>query len=802
MIKHLIKFSFRKIRRNLVFSIINIAGLSIGLATSFIILLYVADSSGYDRYNKKHNQIYRLISKHLKYDYRSNWNSYFIAQEIKNNIPDFTEVVKTSGRTYNISIQKGEEYIPEYPLMYADQNIFKVLSIELIEGDPETALANPFSVVITEEMATKYFGTVNPIGSSLSIKANGQDFDIMITGILKKIPRLSTFQANMIFSTELGIKIEGITDDSNKFDSKDFIIYALVNKEHNIFDIQNKLKQLTVRHKLEKDIEFKLQNIKDIHLKSDDIIYDNGRKGTLANVRIFSLVSILILLISSINYIIISISQSAIRNKEIAIRKISGVSRLGILKQILVESVLIALIALPTALVLVELLIPTVNNLFSIKLVMNYFIGPSYVIYMALITIIIGLISGSYISIYLSGLKPITILNRRFQTKGSKAYFGISLIIIQICLFSGLIFSSLIIYNQIHYALSKNQGFNKNNLLELSIAYINDNQEFVKPFHLLYSQFIDEINQNSNIVNASGCVMGPITNSWSKSVYSTQNNPDKQVSFENMPIKHNFIETMEFDLISGRSFSENYASDSLESVVINEQGVRELGISDPIGKIIKGKNKDKIIIGVIKDFHMHTIHEKISPIILYLTEDKFLMEIVIRYKEDRIKEVINFLKEKWKEYGALENRFKVVFYTDKIENKYGNEKDFGRNLFIFSLIAIITACLGLFGFSLLIARQKIKEIGIRKALGASIWNINKLMIKQFIIMSIIANMISQPISYLIMKKWLNNFAYKSPFDPMIIIVCLLLTCIFVVLTIYTNIYITARKNPVETLRYE
>ena len=801
MIRHFFKFSFRRIRRDLVFSIINIVGLSIGLALSFMILLYVSDSFNFDKFHKNRNNTYRIILNSEKWSYRSAENSYMFSDRIKEEMTGIMEVLSISQYTSTLKLQNHEEPQFEKNMYYVDNNIFKVMSFELEFGDPDTALDNPFSIVMTKKMASKYFDEENPIGQSITIITRDKEYEVQLTGILKDIPRLSTFRPEILLTAEFGKINREENINKNKYNTTDCYIYLLLNDKENKADVEGKLTNLLIKYLPETEDKLELQNIKNIYLGSLGIWDNDLLKGNAKNVKVFSIIGILILLISCINYIIISIAQSSSRNKEIAIKKVVGSSRSKLIKQILNESVLLVLLALPTALVLVEIFLPVINNLFKVELKLNYINEPRYLIIMIIITIIVGLLSGVYIALYLSKLKPVSIFKQKLRLKGSKNYFGKALIIFQVLIFTGLIFTCLVIYKQINYAKSIDQGFNKNNLLSMKCIYTNSNNIFTNPLKTKYQYFIESIKQNSDIINASGCVIGPITRSSGQSSYINPENPDQKVIFESLSVKHDFVETLEFEIIEGRSFSDKLTSDSISAVILNEEGIKAFGLTDPIGKIIKKGESEYIIIGVVKNFFMHSVHELISPMIINIAPDKFIMEVIVRYRPEKIKQVLNFLEEKLNKIDP-EAPFKVDYYKEKIDNLYKSEISFGRNIIIFSIIAIFTATLGLFGFSLYMSRQRIKEIGIRKVLGGSVFGINKNINKEFIVLSIIANIIAQPIVWIIMNNWLQNYSYRISIGIDISVLSFLISTLIVLLTISININLAIRKNPIDTLRYE
>ncbi|MFC2121913.1 ABC transporter permease, partial [Bacteroidota bacterium] len=772
-----------------------------GLALSFIILLYVSDSLRYDRFHKNNDRIYRLISDSEKWGLVTSSHANTLGDRILEESSGIEKLLIISKFINPLKLEKDNDLFPESEMYLVDSNFFELMSFDLEYGNPGSALKNPYSIVISKAISEKYFGKEDPIGKSIILWDKDNSYELRVTGVMEEIPRLSTFRPQILLAAELARKMGFKKDDENEYDTRQCYTYVLLHKNQDIKKIEDELSALSLKYNPVFEFKIKLQNIKDIYLRSSGYQDGSIKKGNPKDVKVFSIIGILIIFISCINYIIISIAQSASRNKEIALKKIFGASRQKIIRQILNESVLISLIALPTALVLVEIFIPSINNLFKVELILNYFKDSWYLLLMIIITIAIGLLSGSYIALYLSKLKPVGILKLKFGIKGSRNYLGKSLIIIQIMIFTGLIFSCSVIIKQINFAKTIDHGFNQNNLLSLDCSYMNSNNEITKPLSKLYPQFIESIRQNPDIINASACFRGPSTSSFRKLAYTNPENPDKNIVMEALDIKYDFIKTVGFKLIDGRSFSRDFASDSVNSVIINEEGVKALGLINPVGKIIKRGMREYKIIGVIKNFFMHSVQDLIPPIILSITNNDFLMEVVIRYKPEKIKKVLSFVED---EYGKIDSEapFNVQYYDQKITNLYGSERLFARNIIIFTLIAIFIAAMGLFGFSLYMVQLKTKEIGIRKCLGANNFRIITFINNEFIVLTVIANIIIQPIVWIIMNNWLRNYAYRTSIDITVIITSLLISTLIILLTINININIAARKKPADTLRSE
>jgi putative ABC transport system permease protein len=511
-------------------------------------------------------------------------------------------------------------------------------------------------------------------------------------------------------------------------------------------------------------------------------------QGNINNVYIFSLIGIIILVIACINYTILSTAKSSTRSKEIGIRKVLGAGKNTLLKQILGESVLISFISLPVALLLAHLLLPSVNQLFRKQLVIHYSENWQFIAGFILLTLFVGLISGSYLAFYLSSFQPVDVLKSKINIGITRSIYQKILIIIQLIIFVVLILGTCIIYKQIHYALHKDMGLNKEGLV--IIHYDDDG------FRKRYESFKNEISKNPDIINVSGAMFSPPYNGGMQWDVPRIDDPDQIIKVEGLAVDFNYIETLGFTLSEGRTFSKEFGSDS-SAIMLNETAVKKLGLADPVGKMID----DRLIIGVIKDFHLHSFHKAIMPMIIDIMLMKYAGEVVVRIKPDNISTTMNFIEDKWKEF-APDVPFDYSFFDDALEELYSEEQRFGKIISLFTLLAVFIASIGLFGLSLFIGEQRVKEIGIRKVFGSSVSRIVKLILKEYLLMVLIANLIAWPVAYFIMNKWLQNFAYHAKIDFWLYIGAAALSMFIVLMTMSFQTIKAAQTNPAETLKYE
>ncbi|MFC2121893.1 ABC transporter permease, partial [Bacteroidota bacterium] len=764
-------------------------------ACSFLIYLYVLHETSYNKFHKEADNIYR-INTYMSFGQGelmpSATSHVRIGEYMKNDYPE----IKEFARFKDISHYYGGQfifndgiYIKEEKFSLVDENFFKIFSWELISGNINELLNNTYDLVITEAMAMKYFNTDNPIGESLLIKnLTGENY-FTITGIIKNFPSNSTLSTNFIGNINM------VTADyeNRGWNGGGFETYFLLDEKSNPVELDEKMKVFSNKYHPDIKHEYHLQSMKDIYFGSSSLSWYDDPQGNKNNIILFSIIALLILLIAGINYIIIATARSSIRTIEIGIRKVVGAGRKDLFKQIMGESFLFSFIALPFAIMITELLLPIMNNLLGKAMEINYAENWKFIIGMILITSIIGLLSGSYLSFYLSGFKPENILRKRFTKTESKSVLRKTLIITQLVIFIVLFIFSEIIYKQLKYIQKDDPGFTTENLIAVIPPHA----------HNLVScaPFIQEIQGHSSISNISEINCGLFTAASTFSNFRSSRDSEKEIRLQGLLADYNFVNTLGFKIIQGRDFLSGFSSDS-SVVILNETAVKELGIKDPIGKIIISDTTEIKIIGVVKDFNIGSLHEKIPPLYIRIKESRSMIcQIAIKTKTPISEDLIDFLKEKW-ELAGPNSFFEYSFFDQSFNNLYAADRKFGNTIKLFTILTIIIAASGLFGFSIFVSKQRTKEIGIRKVYGASVISIVKKITQEFIFLVFIANIISIPFAIFISNKWLSNFAYKDEINLMPFVIAFIITSLIVFLTLMYNTIKAAGSNPAKSLRYE
>jgi len=789
-----LKLAIRNLRRFKIYSFINICGLALGMAVSFVIFLYVNNELAYDKYNPNADNIYRIITNDEPFSTEQPNTPFILAPTLIKDFPEIVDIARIKRLGASIKIEEKFNSVKNF--ISADPSVFNIHDIQLIAGNVETVLADPYSIALSESTVKKYYSDENPIGKILTIKNYGETYDLKITGIFKDLPRQSTFQANFISSITINYKFyEKLFSYNKELDpQQDWAIlscytYILFPENFDSSLFTSKLPEF-VKHYQEKErFSYYLQPLKDIYLHSSNLVNNGLPQGNLANIYLFSAIAFLILVIASINFVILSIAKSSTRTKEVGLRKVIGAARLDLIKQILFESVFISVISLPFAIVFLELLIPQLNQILGLSLTINYLHDWKFVCTFFFITFSVGILSGSYIAIFLSKFNPIEIFRAQRESKVSRSFLRRALVVIQVSIFVGLITSSIIIYNQLNFMQNQNLGFNKENLISISFQ----SNELQK----LYEPYKNEITNYPGILQISGASYVPPTDGWAKSAFTDPEDNTKKYSIESISVDYNFIETLGLQLKEGRDFSKDFSSDLKSGYIFNETAMKEIDLNHPKWKKLSSTFEAT---GVVKDFHIHSFREKIGPIMLSLRPER-VREMILRIDSKNMPKTIDFLQKKWESMNPGKP-FSISFFDESLAQLYQREMKFRKIVNYFTLLAIFIAALGLFGLASFMSKQRTKEIGIRKVLGSSLSSIIGLLSKEFLILTAIACFIACPISFFYMNKWLQNFAYRTPVEMWVYLLAGLLALSITLITISFQTIRMALVNPIESLKYE
>lgn len=788
MFKNYCKTAWRNLLKNKFYTLINISGLAIGLAIGILILLWVADEFSFDSFHSKAKNIYKLENMVGTGSSRQLWNSTASAIGVlaRKNIPGVKDEVRISYNGYYGLYKYGNKIFTEQNNFFTDPSFFSVFDFKLTRGNA----ANPFpdynSVVLTESTAKKYFGSNNPIGKII----NADDkVNFKVSGVIKDFPKNSSIQGNMFFSMSLLEKTmyAGNTEGrnlSNDFIQYNYQTYLLLEPAVSLSSLPDRLRQLHLAVKPDDtDIGYVLLPLEKMHLYRAD-----GSDGGLATVKMFIIIAILILVIACINYVNLSTARSMLRAKEVSLRKIVGAARLQLFMQFIIETAFLFVFATVIALTLAYFLMPFFNEVSGKELVINF---EDYHIWEVMLFTILGtlIISSIYPALLLSSFEPLKALKGKISARLNDALFRKVLVVVQFTFSVILITGTLIIGNQLSYIRSKQLGYDKDHVLTFNMINMNRHFDAVKT-ELMQQRGISGVTwASSNIINIQEQTGN---NSWDGK------ESGETLMLTPLDVDKDFISFFKMQMAAGTGFTGSVADSA--HFILNETAVKAARIKDPIGKKFKLRQTEGTIIGVVKDFHFSTMKEKIKPAIFYYHPGERGMLYIKTTGKDAPKAIAAAEKE-WKKYNAG-FPFDYAFLDDNFNRLYKSEQQTSLLFNIFSAIAIFISCLGLFGLAAYTAQVRTREIGVRKVLGASISSIIQLLALDFVKLVVIAILIAVPISWYMMNKWLQDFAYKINIGWAVFVIAGVIAIMIAVLTISFQSIKAAMANPVKSLRTE
>ncbi|MFC1564395.1 ABC transporter permease [candidate division KSB1 bacterium] len=789
MYRNYIKIALRNIKNYKGYSAINILGLAIGIACCTLILLWVRNETNFDSFHENKDNLYRVTQEGISVTCAA------LAPALKEEIPEIA--LSSRYRTIGTRLVKyGGSSFSGDKISLVDPDFFRMFSFPLVSGDPETVLNEPFSMVLTEETAEKYFGDENPIGKVLLVDSR---FSLTVKGVIKNIPRNSHMQFDILTRFDFLNDLWG--EDITSWTSNSHLSYIQLIDYSRPEAATDKINDVYFRHNPNASHKLRLFPVTEIYLSKMPQWID-VEPGSYTYVYVFSIIALFILLIACINFMNLSTARSIKRAKESGVRKVVGARKADLIKQFYGESIISTLFAFILAFIIIIAALPVFNNLSGKQLGISS-LGNLYVIAgLFLIAIFTGVLSGSYPAFYLSSFKPANVL--KTSTLGGtagKSLIRKILVIVQFVLTIFLIIGTTVIYRQLDYIRSQELGYDRENIITMPATYSLLRQ---------ISAAGQEIAKNPDIlgVTISGTLPGIMETTTSKMTWDGKD-PDEFIRFESIIADLAFLETFNLKIVEGRYFSRDHMSELRNGVVVNETAVRTMGIVDesPLGKEISNIpgyssfHSDKVrIIGVVKDFHSRSFHHEIAPLILiyspYANDN-----LSIRIRDGKTAETITFLGDIWKRF-VPDYPFEYRFFDERINDLYKAEQRMGKLLNYFTIIAIFISCLGLLGLAAFTAQQRTKEIGIRKTFGASVSGILLLISKEFIILVLTAIVIAWPLSYYVSHKWLERFAFRAEPAVWIFIAAGLLTLVVAFLTVSFQAFRAAQAKPVDSLRYE
>lgn len=783
MFKNYLKIAFRNIIRQKTYSFINIAGLAVGLACFILISLWIINELSFNEFHKNKERLFRVNTQTDDYDLviYSSWMLGPALLEVYPEIEAYSRIWPFASSL----VKYNDNVFNEANFYLADPAFFSMFTFPFIKGDAKTALAEKNSIVITEETANRYFGSDNPMGKMLFVRSYNQNFKV--TAVIQNIPDNSSIRFDLMARVDLMPK--------QRLESWEFTGFTSVLLKENINPemVNNKIagfyKEYVDSESTSTPI---LQSLTQVHL------YEQGTSGLIKQVISFSIVALFVLMIACINFMNLSTARAARRAKEVGIRKVIGAQKKQLIQQFLGESVIISFIALILALFLIEILLPFFNEITGRQL--NLFNGQitSTLLYLIGFTFLTGIIAGNYPALFLSSFQPVKILKLNNLSEGRSQAFRKGLTIFQFVISIGLIICTFVFHLQLNFIQTKNLGINRDLILSIPInPDLNENFEVYK----------HELLKNTSIKNVSTAQNMP-TNVGNFIGVNWQGHMDQEeIAMAYTTTRFDFFKTFGIEFLYGRPFSEQFLTDNDEAVIINETAMKLMGLKSPIGKKVYFNHpafdelfKHTRIIGVVKDYHFRSLHKKIGPFIFRMY-NPYQTFVFAKLKPEKIQKSIEYIKEVTKQF-APDYPFSFLFLDDYYKRQYEFEARIGKVFYFFAFLAIFISCLGLFGLVSFTVDQRVKEIGIRKVLGASVPGIIAMLSKEFTKWVLIANIVAWPIAGYLMRSWLNNFEYKISVDWWIYILSGGLTLIIAILTVGFQTIKAATANPVESLRYE
>jgi putative ABC transport system permease protein len=805
MIQTYFKTAWRNLVKNKAFSFINILGLSIGISVCFIILLFVQDELTYDRFNVNADRIVRI-------QFKANINGGKIlevnvmppvAQAVKSDYPEVEAATRL--RIYGTpKITYGDKKFNEGSFAYADANFFTVFTGSFVKGDAATALQQPNSVVVTTEMAKKYFGEEDPIGRVLTFTSN-ENALYKVTGVMETMPANAHFHFDMLGSMESLPEAKSAT-----WMASNFFTYLLLKKGTDYKKLEAKLPNMVEKYMGPQilqamgmslsqfrtkgnELGFALMPLTDIHLHSASN-FELEPGGDERYVYIFGAIALFMLIIAAINFVNLSTAGASKRAKEVGVRKVLGSGKMQLIKQFLIESVLLTFIALLISFLLIQLALPVFNDLSGKNLQPGFSIKP--IAMLVSLGLLVGLLAGIYPAFYLSSFKPIAILKGRLNAGNKSIGLRSGLVVFQFFISVSLIVGTIVVYQQMKFIRNINLGYNKEQLLVIPNSWALGKNETV---------FKQQLLQDSRVVNITSSAYRPAgpTNSNNSMIYP-DGNENKVSRVLRYDVDEQYIPTLGMELASGRNFSKEMATDSL-SVIINEVAARSFGWgNNATGHSITWLNDNQggkmnfHVIGVVKDFHFKSLHEAITPLIMTLQPES---GFIIKVKPGDATGLLSSMKMQWAKYNT-EEPFTYAFMDDLYDKMYSAEEKSGRILNIFAVLTILVACLGLFGLATYTAEQRTKEIGIRKVLGASVSQVTNMLSKEFLKLVLIACVIAFPLSWWAMHSWLQDFVYRIDISWWVFVLAAGVALLIALFTVSFQAIKAALANPVKSLRAE
>jgi putative ABC transport system permease protein len=801
-----IKVSIRNFLKKKVYSAINVIGLSVGAAAALMIFLYVQYELSYDKFIPDHERVYRMVEERIYPDRRADFtmipNGFSLVLPAE--IPEVESTVRTFGSgAFNTFVRVGENVFSETYFIWTDSTFFDVFPFRLIKGNPDEMLRDPKTSILAESTAKRFFGDVDPIGKTIRIG----DEDHEVVGVMEDLPDNSHMKINALMPA---LDIEFLREPS--FYIASAYTYLKLVPGTSPESINNKMPALVDKYaagQIERELGiaydkyiasgngyvYTLQAVADIHLHSQRL-NELRANGNITAVRVLSLVGLLILFIAGINFVNLATARSAERAREVGIRKVMGSAKKQLIAQFLSESMMMSVVSMVLAIVILQILLGQFNVISQANLKADITGNPALSAAVAGVMLILGGLAGLYPAFYISRLKPVQVLKGKFQSSSRGASLRNALVIFQFTISIILISATLAGYEQLQFLSAKSLGFAKENVM---VIRHNNNVGTVNNDAIL-----EELRQVSGVLQVGGG--NSVPGGYFYGIPFRTPGTSEIFTPKVTNIDDHYAEALGLKLIAGRLFSPDF-NDSL-SLIINQRAAITLGLTDPVGTVLtQNRNPETTvsytIVGVVEDFNFESLHSVIAPLVIMSTENDqgFQGNIVVRIDHGNLPETVQAIEAKWKQI-VPDEPFTFSFLDETLNNLYASESRSGQLLFMFTLIAIVIACVGLFGLSAYTAHQRTKEIGIRKVLGASVPNIVGLLSRDFVRLVGISILLGSPIAWFLVREWLQSFAYRIPLGITVFLVAGLIVLAFTAVTVSYQAISSSLANPVNSLKEE
>ncbi|OUJ71856.1 ABC transporter permease [Hymenobacter crusticola] len=804
MLQSYFKIALRNLWRNKAFSAINILGLAIGIATCLLIMLFVQNELSYDRYNEKADRIVRVVFRGSVQGQKMKEANVMppVAQTLRTEYPEVQAATRLMTAGYPRIIYGGKSF-KESNVAMVDSNFFQVFTIPLLQGDPQTALMQPYTVVLSQATARQYFGNANPIGKVLTFK--DWNHSCKVTGVFDKVP------ANSHFHFDIFASLASVPDaKSSSWMTSNYFTYLVLPKGYNYKELEAKLPQVVEKYlgpqlqpalgisykqfiRKGNELGLFLQPLTDIHLRSDFTGNLEGG-GDVRYVYIFGSIALFMLLIACINYMNLSTAGASKRAREVGIRKVLGSLQGQLMGQFLLESILLTLVALFLAIVLVNMALPIFNDLaqqqLTFELTATWWLLPGLVLF----GVLVGMLAGSYPAFFLSSFNPVAVLKGKFTSGKGSMGLRSGLVVFQFCISIVLMISTLVVYQQLQYIQHKRLGYDKEHVLVLPEAYLLGQHT---------EAFQRQLLQDPRVLSVSTSGYLPAGPTFSNNfLVSTEDDPTQVLRVLRYEVDSQYVPTLGMQLLVGRNFSKRFSSDTA-AAILNETAVRVFGwAKNPLGRTLtnsdnQGHKRTFRVVGVVKDFHFKSLHEPISALVMTLGAASGT--VIVKAKGADLPGLLASMKAQWSRFSP-EEPFTYSFLDERFTQTYEAERRLGRILYIFAGFTIFVACLGLFGLATFTAEQRTKEIGIRKVLGASVTSIVALLSKDFLKLVLLANVVAWPLAWWAMHTWLQDFAYRITLSWWLFGAVGVVALLIALITVSVQAVRAAKADPVRNLR--